>query len=96
MSLEFTNKSLTNGGEDTELLRLLAWEYLEELNRMGLIEFIESVGKDNFPVLIAVIPHAQIVDGKITEVTEVVGKEIESEKLVGNPDGEQNAIPISN
>ena len=75
MTIGFTGASSMNGVEPTELLKPLAYEYLAELNRMGMVEFIESVGTDGFPVLIAVIPHVKLVEGKITEVTEIVGKE---------------------
>jgi len=78
MTIGFTRQSMSNGEEPTELLKPLAFEYLSELNRMGLIEFIETVGTDGYPVLLAVIPHAKIEDGKIVDVNEpavIVGKE---------------------
>jgi len=75
MTIGFTGASSMNGAEPTELLKPLAWEYLAELNRMGLVEFIESVGTDGYPVLIAVIPHAKVLDGKIVDANEVVGRE---------------------
>lgn len=86
MTIGFIDKSLSSGAEPTELLKPLAFEYLAELNRMGLAEFIESVGMDGFPVLIVIIPHAKVMDGKIVEITELVGKE----KEVANSEGEQD------
>ena len=67
-TLSFTNKSLTSGGEPTELLRELALEYLAELARMKLAELMESSSKDGSPILIVVIPHAKVQDGKIVYV----------------------------
>jgi len=75
MTIGFTGASSMNGAEPTELLKPLAYEYLAELNRMGLIEFIETVGTDGIPVLLAVIPHAKVLDGKIVETNDIVGKE---------------------
>lgn len=89
MTIGFTEPSLSNGGEDIDLLRLLGFEYLEELNRVGLAELIEVVGKDGQPALIAIIPHAKISEGKIVQV-DVVGTEIPP----ANSEGETDAASI--
>lgn len=61
---------MNGNNEPVELLKPLAFEYLAELSRNGLAELIESIGVDGRPVLIAVIPNAKIVDGKIVEINE--------------------------
>lgn len=79
MTLSFTGKSSRNGDEPTELLIPLAFEYLAELNRRGMIELLATVGKDGQPVLLAVIPSAKVEDGKIVIVealTSTVGEAV--------------------
>lgn len=91
MTMQFTEPSLNNGAEPTELLKALSYEYLAELNRIGVAEFIESVGTDGQPVLIVVIPHVRVEAGRIVAVPEPVGKE----ETPANTEGEADAIPVS-
>lgn len=88
MTMQYTDPSLTNGGEPIGLLKALGFEYLAELNRTGLVEFVESVGMDGMPVLIAIIPHVKIVDGKIMDV----GMEIPEEKPANELEGGNSEI----
>lgn len=68
MTLHFINSPLRNGDEPTELLKPLAFEYLAELNRRGMIQLLETVGKQGEPVLLAVIPNAKVEGNKIVDV----------------------------
>lgn len=68
MTLHFTKESSNSGDEPTELLRALAFEYLTALVREGLAEFVETVGRDGQPILLAAIPGVRVEDGKIVEV----------------------------
>lgn len=70
MTLLFTGKSSKGGEEPTELLKPLAFEYLEELYRRKMIDLIEADGKDGKPVLLAVISNAKISNGKIVEIAD--------------------------
>lgn len=96
VTIGFTEQSSSNGGEPIELMKALAFEYLAELNRMGLVEFIESVGKEGQAVLIAIIPNVKVQDGKIMEANARVGATNPLELSVGKPEGEPDAVPISN
>lgn len=77
MTISFTSKPSTSGEEPIELLRQLAFEYLMELERRKGIELIEITGIDGVPCMLAVIPHAKMLAGKI----KTVGKEEEDVKV---------------
>lgn len=71
MTISFTDKPSMSGEEPIELLRQLAFEYLMELERRRGIELLEITGIGGVPCLLAVIPNAKVLAGKIT----TVGKE---------------------
>lgn len=79
MTMGFTDESSKNGAEPTELLKALAFEYLVELSRAGVIEFLETVGTDGNPVLLAVIPNVRLEDGRIVEIVGSVGTPLAEE-----------------
>jgi hypothetical protein len=68
MTMHFISQSLMNGDEPTELLRPLAYEYLAELNRRGMIQLLETIGSEGQPVLLAIIPNAKVEGDKIVDV----------------------------
>jgi len=70
MTIHFTGMHLTSGEEPPELLKQLAFEYLAELSRLGMIQLLETVGKKGEPVILAIIPNAKVEAGVI------VGKEV--------------------
>lgn len=72
MTFEFTKMPSMNGDEPTELLKPLAFEYLAEMNRRGLIQLLETVGSEGQYVLLAIIPNAKVDENKIVETMEKV------------------------
>ena len=74
MTLQFTNPSSASGGEPTDLLIPLAFEYLTELARLKLVELMEVPSKDGAPLLLAVIPNAKVEDNKIVRVVPTMEK----------------------
>jgi hypothetical protein len=67
MTMHFPS-SLLDGQEPSELLLPLAFEYLAELNRRGMIQLLETVGSEGQPVLLAIIPNAKVEGDKIVDV----------------------------
>ena len=75
MTLHFTNPSTASGGEPTDLLIPLAFEYLSELARLKLVELTEVPAKNGTPLLLVVIPNAKVEDNKIVRVLPTWRKE---------------------
>lgn len=81
MTIQFTKPSTTSGDEDIELLKALCYEYLADLSRRGRVEFMETVGTDGFPMLLAIIPNAKILEGKIVDANNPVSEAVGSEEV---------------
>lgn len=83
MTIKFTGLPSKNGEEPTELLKPLTFEYLAAMNRLKLIELLETVGTNGHYVLLVVIPNAKVDGDRIVETDEIVGKTVGEEKPVG-------------
>lgn len=79
MTIKFTDLPSKNGEEPTELLKPLTFEYLAAMNRLGLIQLLETVGSEGQHVLLAVIPNAMVDGDRIVETDEIVGKPVGKE-----------------
>lgn len=72
MTILFTGKPSTNGGEPTDLMRILAFEYMGELAKRKEVELMEVNGNGDVPLLLIIVPNAKVVDNKIVRIEQDV------------------------